>query len=271
MNVTVVGARCADASTAMLLARAGVRVLLIDQHELGRDVISTHAIMRTGVMQLARWGLLPEIRAAATPAITKTTFHYGKDTHPIDIRSEHSVDFLCAPRRTVLDKILVNAARKAGAEVHHGVSLQKLKTSLDGRVVGVHLKDRFGIKSEITADLVVGADGRLSLVVDSVKAQIYMRGQNSSGCVYGYFSDIEVDGFHGYFGDKVTAGVIPTNNNQHCVFAAVPGQRFADIYREDMAGGFMKTAMPIPPNCIRYLKKLSLEEGCTVLSGSPVT
>lgn len=257
-DVIVIGARCAGASTAMLLARAGVRVLLIDRHELGRDVISTHAIMRTGVLQLSRWGLMPEIKAAATPSIDKTTFHYGDDTYPINIKSEYGVDHLCAPRRTVLDKVLANSARKAGAEVHYGISLQKLMTSLDGRVVGVHLKDQKGIKSEITADLVIGADGRQSLVAKLVKALTYARAKNSSGCVYGYYSNIEADGFHWYFGDKVAGGIIPTNNNQHCVFAAVPADRFSETYRKDMEGGFMKIANANSPEMYQKLEQAQL-------------
>ena len=257
-DVIVVGARCAGSSTAMLLARADARVLLIDKHEFGRDVISTHAIMRTGVLQLARWGLLPEIEAAGTPPITKTTFHYGGDVCPIDIKSEHGVDYLCAPRRTVLDKVLVNAARKAGAEVHHAMSLQKLKTALDGRVVGVNVKDRYGVKSEITADLVVGADGRQSLVANLVKAQTYARGQSRSGCVYGYFSNIQSDGFHWYFNNNAAGGVIPTNENQHCVFAAVPADHFADTYREDMAGGFRKIARANSPELHQMLEDAQL-------------
>jgi len=257
-DAIVVGARCAGASTAMLLARAGVKVLLIDKHELGRDVISTHAIMRTGVMQLSRWGLMQEINAAATPPIEKTTFHYAVETYPIDIKPEHGVDHLCAPRRTVLDKVLVNAARKAGAEVHHATSLKQLVTSLDGRVVGVHLTDGNGRKSEVTTDLVIGADGRQSLVAKLVKARTYARARHSSGCVYGYYSNIKSDGFHWYFGDKVAGGVIPTNNNQHCVFAAVPGYKFAETFRNDLMGGFMKTANANSPELHQKLAEAQL-------------
>ena len=57
-DVVVVGARAAGAATAYLLARHGLRVLLVDRSRYGTDTLSTHALMRGGVLQLTRWGLL---------------------------------------------------------------------------------------------------------------------------------------------------------------------------------------------------------------------
>ena len=99
-DAVIVGARCAGASTAMLLARAGAKVLLVDRQTYGSDAVSTHALMRGGVLQLARWGLLSRVMAEGTPEIKRTTFHYGKESVRLDIRPEHGVGHLCAPRRT---------------------------------------------------------------------------------------------------------------------------------------------------------------------------
>ena len=118
-DVIVVGARAAGAATAMLLARRGLRTLVLDQSELGSDTLSTHALMRGGVLQLSRWGLLDEIVAADTPAVRRTTFMYGEQRILITIKPAHGVDALYAPRRTLLDPTLVRAAIDAGAEVHH--------------------------------------------------------------------------------------------------------------------------------------------------------
>src|SRR5215831_5967703 len=93
---------------------------------------------------LRRWGLIPGIASADTPAIRSTTFHYGSDAIRVAIKPEHGVDCLFAPRRTLLDRLLVDAARKAGAEVRHGVVLAELQFASDGRVVGVSLKDASG-------------------------------------------------------------------------------------------------------------------------------
>ena len=114
-DVVVVGARAAGAATAMLLARAGLDVLVVDRGRYGADTLSTHAILRGGVLQLHRWGLLDEIVAAGTPAIRRTTFHYATDQVSVTVKPSHGIDALYAPRRTVLDPILVDAATAAAA------------------------------------------------------------------------------------------------------------------------------------------------------------
>ena len=78
-DVIVVGARVAGAATAMLLARAGLRVLCVDRARYGSDTLSTHALMRGGVLQLQRWGLLDAVVAAGTPPVRRTVFHYGDE------------------------------------------------------------------------------------------------------------------------------------------------------------------------------------------------
>jgi 2-polyprenyl-6-methoxyphenol hydroxylase-like FAD-dependent oxidoreductase len=73
-DVVVVGGRAAGASTAMLLARAGLRVLCVERTRLGSDTLSTHALMRGGTLQLAKWGLLDGVTSAGTPPIRHTLF-----------------------------------------------------------------------------------------------------------------------------------------------------------------------------------------------------
>ena len=109
-DAIVIGARCAGAATALLMARGGARVLCIDYGDPGTDTLSTHALMRLGVVQLARWGVLDAIREAGTPQIRRTVFHYGDETVEVDIRPTPESDGLYAPRRTVLDLALVRAA-----------------------------------------------------------------------------------------------------------------------------------------------------------------
>ena len=237
-DVVVVGARCAGAATALLLARAGAKVLLIDRQKRGADTVSTHAIMRAGVLLLKRWGLLSELMACGTPAIRRSTFHYGPDAVTVTIGSDHGVDFLCAPRRTVLDRLLVEAAETTGADVHHDMSLIDLEFDGHGRVTGAVLKDAGGRTWTVSAGIVVGADGRQSTVARQVRAQTRIIGSGASGYVYGYFAGLPDDGFHWHFGQGVAAGVIPTNHAQHCVFVAVPDRRFAAVFRGDLDAGF---------------------------------
>ena len=125
-DVVVVGARAAGAATAMLLARRGLRVLAVDRGAYGTDTLSTHALMRAGVFQLAAWGLLERIEAADTPRVRRTVFHYEDEVIDIPIKPRDGVPGLFAPRRTVLDRVLVDAAVEAGADVRHRVRLADL-------------------------------------------------------------------------------------------------------------------------------------------------
>src|ERR687897_1284149 len=136
-DVVVVGARAAGAATAYLLARSGLHVLLVDRGRYGTDTLSTHALMRGGVLQLSRWGLLDEIIAAGTPPVRRTTFRYADAVVPITVKSSFGVDALYAPRRTVLDPVLVDAALAAGADVRFGVTVTGLQRDTDGSVIGV--------------------------------------------------------------------------------------------------------------------------------------
>ncbi len=124
-DLVIVGARCAGAATALLLARQGARVLLLDRSRDGTDALSTHALTRGAVLQLHRWGLLPGIVAAGTPRIPSATFHLPGGATTADIKARDGVDALYAPRRTVLDPLLADAARRAGADVRFGVSVSR--------------------------------------------------------------------------------------------------------------------------------------------------
>jgi menaquinone-9 beta-reductase len=238
-DAVIIGARCAGAATALLLARSGAKVLLVDRQAYGSDTMSTHTLMRGAVVQLNRWGLIPSLVAAETPVIRSTTFHYGDEAIRLDIKPDHGVDFLFAPRRTVLDPLLVDAAREAGAEVRHGVALSELQFASSGRVNGASLRDAGGACMTVRADIVIGADGRQSTIARLVNAKAYIEGFNASGVVFGYYEDLDRDGLHWHFAKNVAAGVIPTNSG-HCVFAAVPAAQFAATFRGDVMNGFLR-------------------------------
>ena len=111
-DVIIAGARCAGAATALLLARQGARVLVLDKSRYGTDTLSTHALMRGAVLQLHRWGLLPAVAGAGTPPVRSTTFHLADAVTTIPVKPRHGVEALYAPRRSVLDAILADAARE---------------------------------------------------------------------------------------------------------------------------------------------------------------
>src|SRR5262249_22765092 len=99
----------------MLLARQGRPVLLVGRAVVPRDTLSVHYIHQPGVARLARWGLLDEVKASNCPPIRTQRFDVGPfalvgEPPPADGAADGY-----APRRTVLDRILVDAAVDAGA------------------------------------------------------------------------------------------------------------------------------------------------------------
>ena len=169
-DVVIVGARVAGAATAHLLARFGLQVLLVDRGRYGSDTLSTHALMRGGVLQLSRWGLLDKIISAGTPAGPPDHFRYADAVVPITIKSSYGVDALYAPRRTVLDPILVDAAAAAGVDVRFGIAVTDVERDRQGDVTGIVGRTRDGQPLQVRARIVVGADGIRSTIAERVGA-----------------------------------------------------------------------------------------------------
>lgn len=236
-DVIVVGARCAGAATALLLARMGVRVLVVERGQPGTDTLSTHALMRGGVMQLQRWGLLERILAAGAPAVRRTTFHYGRESVPVAIKPRHGIDALLAPRRTVLDRMLVEAAEESGAQVAFGTRLVDVTRSAAGRITGAVL-ERGGGEVRLAASVLVGADGLRSIVARLVGARPLRHGRHATAVIYGYVRGLDLDGYHWHFVEGSSAGAIPTNDGETCVFASMPAARFDREGRFDMPAMF---------------------------------
>src|SRR5262245_45262255 len=120
VDVVVVGSRPAGATTAMLLAQAGLRVLAVDRARFPSDTLSTHQIQLPGVACLRRWGLLDKVAASGCPPTPRVRFDTGDAVLTGSYPTFEGVDAVYSPRRTILDSILVDAARAAGAEVLEG-------------------------------------------------------------------------------------------------------------------------------------------------------
>jgi menaquinone-9 beta-reductase len=246
-DAVIVGARCAGAATAMLLARAGLDVLVVEQAARGADTLSTLALMRGGVLQLSRWRLLDAIRDAGTPRIEITTFHYGHDAIEIPTKPRDGVDALYAPRRTLLDPLLADSAASAGAHVAYRVRLKDLLRDVDGRVTGV-LVESGGRARRIAATIVIGADGVTSTVAKAVDAQPSRVGPHMSGVIYTRANGLSVNGYHWHFTPGASTGVIPTNDGQTLVFAATTRDRFLRELRFDLAAGFRTIVRETAPS-----------------------
>ena len=221
-DVVVVGGRVAGSATAMLLARLGYDVVVVDQASFPSDTVSTHSIARSGVVQLQRWGLLDEVLDSGAPAIRQVTFNAGGESISRTIKDKGGVDCLVAPRRYVLDTILAAAAERAGAQVRLGVTVTGVRRDGCGRVVGVHGHDRGGVPVELGARWVVGADGLRSRVARWVGAEMIEVRAVGGAAQYAYYAGIPWAGMEFFVANRSFAGVFPTHDGQACIWVCLP-------------------------------------------------
>jgi 2-polyprenyl-6-methoxyphenol hydroxylase-like FAD-dependent oxidoreductase len=239
-DVIVVGARVAGAATAMLLARQGLRVLAVDRVSFPSDTISSHQLQVPGVALLQKWGLLGKLAAAGTPPARRVRFDAGGGL-VLDgqFPAYEGVDVLYSPRRTLLDTILVEAAREAGAEVRENFRVTQL-TASGGRITGIRGGARGRPEASESASLVIGADGKRSLVAGAVGARRYRERPVRSFASYSYWAGVPVSGGELYQRPGRAVAVFPTNDELAMVYVAAPMTEFASA-RADLAGHYLRT------------------------------
>ena len=221
-DVVVVGARVAGSATALHLARAGHRVALLDRAGPPADTTSTHALIRTGVLQLRRAGVLDRIIAAGTPPVRRVDLVFGPERVSFPVSDDFGVDAYYAPRRTILDTILVEAAVEAGVEFHSDVSITGVSRDGTGRVNGTFARTREERGTWIQARHVVGADGTNSRIARSVDAAVLRQRRPNNAMVYAYFDGVEAAGYDFRFVEHRNVGCVPTNDGLTLVFAGGP-------------------------------------------------
>jgi 2-polyprenyl-6-methoxyphenol hydroxylase-like FAD-dependent oxidoreductase len=238
-DVIIVGARVAGSATAMLLARAGLRVLVADRATFPSDTLSTHQVQLPGGARLRRWGLLDAVVASGAPPAREVSFDAG----PVVLRGRfpdfEGVDAVYSPRRTVLDALLLEAARAAGAEVRERFAVEEVTVEA-GRVSGIRGRGKGGPAVTEQARLVVGADGKHSMVARTVGAAAHHElPPRTMGC-YTYWEGVPLQGGEIYARERRAVGAWPTNDGLTLTYVAWPVDEFA-AFRADPEGNFLRT------------------------------
>ncbi len=231
-DAIIVGARCGGSPTAMNLARRQHRVLVVDRATFPRDTLSTHALTGDAADRLKAWGLLDRVVAADGRGVTDHAAYHCAG------REFRIPGLFLAPRRTVLDKILVDAARASGAEVREGCSVIGLLRDPSGRVTGVTLQ-RDGSLSTEEARVVVGADGRNSFVAREVGAEVYNEKPPMACAYYSYFENFPISTVEVHYAPGTACICLPTSNGQACLAVMRHRDQF-QVFRADIDGGFQR-------------------------------
>ena len=224
-DAVVVGARCAGAATAMLLARQGHKVLMVDQATFPSDMrVSTHLIWHLGVDLLDQWGLLDTLRATNCPLLTRFSLDLG-DIVLDGTAPGTRVGAAMAPRRIVLDQVLLDAARAAGAELREGIAFEDVLRE-GARVVGIRVRTPDGACEDIHARCIIGADGRTSPVARAVGAASYHEYPKEQGSLntFAYFSGVTLERVEFLSRPERMAYAWLTNDDQVLAGYMVPGR-----------------------------------------------
>lgn len=233
-DAIVLGARCAGSPTAIQLARKGYRVLMVDKATFPSDTISTHFIHAPGMAALTRWGLADRVSSLNCPPVTLYSFDFGFFSIAGTPQPADGVDLAYAPRRYLLDTMLVEAAAEAGVDVRTGFSVDEVLIE-NGAVVGIRGHEDGGKTSTETASVVIGADGRRSLVAKAVTPEQYNEKPNLAAVYYAYFSGVPATGFEVYIRDRRGWGTFPTNDDLTMIVWGWPEDEFK-ANRDDVEG-----------------------------------
>ncbi len=244
-DAIIVGARCAGAATAMLLARRGHKVLLVDRATFPSDLPHGHFMHRRAPARLKRWGLLPRVAATGAPAITSVTSDYGD--FPL---SDHDVlvdgaPLGYAPRRRAMDQILIDAAVESGVELRTGFAVQDYIG--DGeRITGIRGREAAG-RTLVTdrATVTIGADGRNSRLARTVEAPAYEELPPLTCWYFSYWSGMPDRGLEIYLRRRRLILAFPTDEGLTGVFVAWPASMLPQV-RADIPRHFMEAMHTVP-------------------------
>lgn len=231
-DVIVVGGRCAGASLAALLARAGLRACVLDRASFPSDTPSTHGIQPAGVAVLERMGVVDSLLQVSEPVLRGTLLLEDVRIEVSDLLGVVGAPMLNV-RRITLDAILLEAAARAGAEVRTRTTVTGT-IEREGRVVGVETTG-----GALRAPLVVGADGARSTVARLVGAAEYLRTPPGRAFLWSYFEGVEADANRVWLGSIANHGFLASPTDAGLFMAAVtPSIERRQELRGDREGAY---------------------------------
>jgi 2-polyprenyl-6-methoxyphenol hydroxylase-like FAD-dependent oxidoreductase len=255
-DAIVVGARCAGSPTAMLLARKGYRVLVVDRATFPSDTVSTHILHPLGVAALSRWGLLDRLTATGCPPMHTYAYDFGPFTIAGAPGTKEAPVAYC-PRRTILDKLLVDAAAQSGAEIREGFTVEEILIE-DGRAIGIKGHSKHGESTTERAHVVVGADGLRSVVAEAVRPDRYDEKPILLAAYYSYWSGLPMNGrFENYIRDQRGFAVAPTHDGLTMIIVGWPYTEFAEC-KKNIEGSYWK-AIELAPAFAERLRAAKRE------------
>ncbi|WP_327035241.1 FAD-dependent oxidoreductase [Micromonospora ureilytica] len=241
VDVVIVGARVAGSALAARLAAGGLSVALFDRGDLPTPTLSTHILHGTEDLRIE--GVYDTVVALGVPPLHDVRVRLDD----VELHFRHPDNPGLCPRREVLDQVLLDRAAAAGAKTSTGTAVVGLRRGSDGTVSGVTVQHADGSVRDVSAQLVIGADGRNSSVARWVGARQYLTTRSERALLWRYFTGVRIPpallwhriGVH-------IVSILPTGPEDFVLIAQPPEHLQGELAGRDVAG-FLRHVESVSP------------------------
>ena len=241
VDVVIVGARVAGSALAARLAAGGLSVALFDRGDLPTPTLSTHILHGTEDLRIE--GVYDTVVALGVPPLHDVRVRLDD----VELHFRHPDNPGLCPPREVLDQVLLDRAAAAGAKTSTGTAVVGLRRGSDGTVSGVTVQHADGSVRDVSAQLVIGADGRNSSVARWVGARQYLTTRSERALLWRYFTGVRIPpallwhriGVH-------IVSILPTGPEDFVLIAQPPEHLQGELAGRDVAG-FLRHVESVSP------------------------